>query len=427
MISDVPLGAFLSGGIDSSTVVALMKKAAGAVKTFSIGFEEDGFNEAQHAREVARHIGTEHTELMLTGADALKLVPSLPAIYDEPFADSSQLPTYLVSHLARQHVTVSLSGDGGDEVFGGYVRYQGVDRLWRALRRVPRPLRHAAASAVQMGSADFWDAVAGPVPRRLKPAHVGDKIVKASRLFLADGPLDMYQRLIAQWPEPGRALRNWSGEAPQATDLGGLDTISQLRLMDMRGYLPNDILTKVDRASMAVSLEVRVPLLDHRVVEFSWRLPSQMLVRGAGPICSAPPDRPAEDGFRRPDRRLDPRPVARMGGGPIVTLVVRAGRIIRCGFHPFKAGRAPVRPAQLAVCALDDPAVPGLAPGRTVGRIGTASVGSAIGLKPRTRSGNHDQEKDRGDRPRLCRPSGRRGVCPHRGTGGRFRHRPQTR
>jgi len=280
MISDVPLGAFLSGGIDSSTVVALMKKAAGAVKTFSIGFEEDGFNEAQHAREVARHIGTEHTELMLTGADALNLVPSLPAIYDEPFADSSQLPTYLVSHLARQHVTVSLSGDGGDEVFGGYVRYQGVDRLWRALRRVPRPLRHAAASAVQMGSADFWDAVAGPVPRRLKPAHVGDKIVKASRLFLADGPLDMYQRLIAQWPEPGRALRNWSGEAPQAADLGGLDTISQLRLMDMRGYLPNDILTKVDRASMAVSLEVRVPLLDHRVVEFSWRLPSQMLVSG---------------------------------------------------------------------------------------------------------------------------------------------------
>jgi len=281
MISDVPLGAFLSGGIDSSTVVALMKKAAGNVKTFSIGFEEDGFNEAHHARAVAQHLGTDHTELMLTAADAMKIIGKLPAMYDEPFADSSQLPTYLVSRLAREQVTVALSGDGGDEVFGGYVRYQGVGRLWSALRTVPRPVRHGAALAIQLGSAEFWDAVASPVPRHLKPTHIGDKIVKASRLFSAEGPLDMYQRLISQWPDAGLVLAEGGDPLPPITSVPELDTLGNLRLLDMNGYLPDDILTKVDRASMAVSLEVRVPLLDHRVVEFAWRLPSRVLIRNS--------------------------------------------------------------------------------------------------------------------------------------------------
>jgi asparagine synthase (glutamine-hydrolysing) len=285
MVSDVPLGAFLSGGIDSSTVVALMRKAGkGPVKTFSIGFREQAFNEADDARAVARHLGTDHTEMILSAADAQAIIPQLPSIYDEPFADSSQLPTFLVSRLARGNVTVALSGDGGDENFGGYVRHQGVSSLWNAVRYFPRRARKLAASAIGMISPAVWDALAFPLPRRLKPAHFGDKVIKGAGLLAAASPTAMYRQLISQWPDPDRLMRasaeplDWSERL--AGNDGSFDTIAQLRLLDMLTYLPDDILTKVDRASMAVSLEVRVPLLDHRVVEFTWTLPSRALVRG---------------------------------------------------------------------------------------------------------------------------------------------------
>jgi len=283
MVSDVPLGAFLSGGIDSSAVVALMQRAASRpVKTFSIGFREQAFNEADHAKAVARHLGTDHTELVLSAADAQAIIPELPAIYDEPFADSSQIPTYLVSRLARRHVTVALSGDGGDEIFGGYVRYQGIARLAAAARRLPRPLRRLAARSIELISADAWDMLARPLPQRFKPRHAGDKIRKGAALLGEDDALDMYRRVVSHTPRPGCFLPGVSEPADVIERLrgetAGLDTVSQLRLLDMMTYLPDDVLTKVDRASMAVGLEARVPLLDHRVVEFAWRLPSDLLI-----------------------------------------------------------------------------------------------------------------------------------------------------
>lgn len=285
MVSDVPLGAFLSGGIDSSTVVALMRAATnGRVKTFSIGFREKGFNEVDHARAVAQHLGTEHTELILTADDALGLIPKMPSIYDEPFADSSQLPTYLVSRLARSHVTVALSGDGGDETFAGYVRYRGVNRLWKVLRHAPIGLRRLGADAIRLLSPATWDALAPLVPRRYRPSHFGDKVLKGANLLDASGPNEMYHRLISQWPDPERLIPQVS-ESPgwlerHSSSTEGLDPIARMRLLDMLNYLPDDILTKVDRAAMAVSLEVRVPLIDHRVIEFAWGLPADYLIAG---------------------------------------------------------------------------------------------------------------------------------------------------
>jgi asparagine synthase (glutamine-hydrolysing) len=284
MVSDVPLGAFLSGGIDSSTVVALMRKAdKGPVKTFSIGFREAAYNEADHARAVAQHLGTEHTELILSASDALAIVPQLPAIYDEPFADASQLPTFLVSRLARQHVTVALSGDGGDENFAGYVRHQSIPRMWNAMRRVPRPIRRLAGQAVDLLSPNTLDALIGLVPGRLRPRHFADKVRKGAGLLSAKDPLDMYRRLVSQWPDPGGLVREAEppGWAERLGPSGGsFRPATQARALDMLGYLPDDILTKVDRASMAVGLEVRVPLLDHRVVQFAWRLPAERLTAG---------------------------------------------------------------------------------------------------------------------------------------------------
>ena len=283
MVSDVPLGAFLSGGIDSSAVVALMQRAASRpVKTFSIGFRERGFDEAANAKAVARHLGTDHTELVLSAADALALIPKLPAIYDEPFADSSQLPTFLVSRLARGQVTVALSGDGGDEVFGGYVRYMALGRLAGVARRLPASVRRLAARSIELLSADAWDTLARALPRSLKPTHVGDKIRKGGALLVAADPLAMYARAVSHTPQPALFLPGVTEPADVIGRLGGethgLDTIAKLRLLDMLTYLPDDILTKVDRASMAVSLEARVPLLDHRVVEFAWRIRSGILI-----------------------------------------------------------------------------------------------------------------------------------------------------
>jgi asparagine synthase (glutamine-hydrolysing) len=283
MVSDVPIGAFLSGGIDSSAVVALMQRAASRpVKTFSIGFREQGFDEAVDAKAVARHLGTDHTEMVLSAADAQAIIPRLPAIYDEPFADSSQLPTFLVSQLARREVTVALSGDGGDEVFGGYVRYQGIARLAGVARHLPAPLRRVAARSIELLSADAWDTLARALPGSLKPSHAGDKIRKGAALLGAADALDMYRRAVSCTPQPARYLPGVAEPADVVERLGnearGLDTVSQLRLLDTLTYLPDDILTKVDRASMAVSLEARVPLLDHRVVEFAWRIPTARLI-----------------------------------------------------------------------------------------------------------------------------------------------------
>lgn len=282
-MADVPLGAFLSGGIDSSTVVALMKAAnVGPVKTFSIGFEQKAFNEAPHAAAIARHLGTDHTELIVTSQQALDVVPKLSEIFDEPFADSSQIPTYLVSAMTRKHVTVALSGDGGDELFSGYNRYQLTRRSWRMLSLVPAPLRKALAAGLTSVSSERWNAIFDYLPEHSYPRLPGDKIHKfASVLGLNDAD-ELYRRLISHWDPgsitPGVAeTRGVLWDSSVRTDFPNL--LDRMQFLDAVTYLPDDILTKVDRASMAVALEARVPLLDHRVVEMAWRLPHSVKIR----------------------------------------------------------------------------------------------------------------------------------------------------
>ena len=284
MIADVPLGAFLSGGIDSSTVVALMQAAhSGKVRTFSIGFDIAGYNEAPQAAAVARHLQTEHTELTVTSSQALDVIPRLPEFYDEPFADSSQIPTYLVSAMTRRHVTVALSGDGGDELFAGYNRYQMTQRFWRALSLLPRALRNSAAAALTAFSPDNWTALLSALPSRLRLPQAGDKVHKVAAVLRLDTPDAIYRRLVSHW-EPAEIMpaapepRSLLDDATVAKDFPEL--LPRMQFLDLVTYLPDDILTKVDRASMAVALEARVPLLDHRVVEFSWRLPLAAKIRG---------------------------------------------------------------------------------------------------------------------------------------------------
>jgi asparagine synthase (glutamine-hydrolysing) len=282
MIADVPLGAFLSGGIDSSTVVALMQKAnLGRVRTFTIGFDIAGFDEAPHAAAVARHLGTEHTELTVTAREALDVIPRLPDMYDEPFADSSQIPTFLVSAMTRKHVTVALSGDGGDELFAGYNRYQLGSRLWRGLSLLPRALRQGIAASLTRVSAERWTRLLSCLPAKTRPAQIGDKIHKlASVLGLADSGA-VYRRLVSHWEPadvaPAAEFEGVLWDANVAKEMPGF--LEQMQFLDTVTYLPDDILTKVDRASMAVALEARVPLIDHRVVEFSWRIPRRMMIR----------------------------------------------------------------------------------------------------------------------------------------------------
>ncbi len=285
MVSDVPLGAFLSGGIDSSTVVALMQKQSSRpVRTFSIGYHDKAFDEATHARAVAEHLGTDHTELIVEPAAAQAVIGRLPDIYDEPFADSSQIPTFLVSQLARRDVTVALSGDGGDENFAGYNRYHWVDRLAGLSAHVPNGVLRKTSEAIQLLSVGAWDKLLSPLPRRLRPRHVGDKIHKAAGILALDGTENMYRGMIAQWSDPRDAAPGVV-EQPGVWDEPGIaadlpDRVARLRYFDMMHYLPDDILTKVDRASMAVALEARVPLLDHRVVEYAWRMPRAQLGSG---------------------------------------------------------------------------------------------------------------------------------------------------
>lgn len=288
MIADVPLGAFLSGGIDSSTVVALMQaQSSQPVKTFTIGFHEGEYNEAEHAKAVARHLGTDHTELYVTPAEALDVIPKLPMLYDEPFADSSQVPTFLVAQLARRHVTVALSGDGGDELFGGYNRYFWAMHLWRRMGAAPALLRGFAAGLLTALPPSAWNSLfrlAGPlVPERLRYSNPGDKLHKLAGLLGAARPEAIYLHLVSHWDDPARLVLGAEEPATPITDpTAWLDTREfEQRMMhlDTITYLPDDILVKVDRAAMGVSLETRVPLLDHRVVEFAWRLPLAMKIR----------------------------------------------------------------------------------------------------------------------------------------------------
>ena len=284
MIADVPLGAFLSGGIDSSVVVALMQSISDRpVKSFSIGFHEKGFDESAHAKAVAKHLGTDHTELFVTPQDARNVITELPHWYDEPFADSSQIPTLLLSRLTRDHVTVALSGDGGDEVFAGYNRYFWATNIWNNTYRIPGFVRSMAASLIKSVPPLGWDGFAKAIPSKRIPPQFGDKLHKIADVLGADSIDQVYRRLISQWPDPAAAIIDgvehkgllWD----ESTDQDRPDAIGRMQMLDMLTYLPDDILTKVDRASMAASLEARVPLLDHRVIEYAWTLPRDFMVQ----------------------------------------------------------------------------------------------------------------------------------------------------
>jgi asparagine synthase (glutamine-hydrolysing) len=288
MVADVPLGAFLSGGIDSTTIVALMQeRASRPVRTFTIGFTDPAFDESPSARAVAAHLGTDHTELKVTPEDAMGVIPRLPEIYDEPFADSSQIPTFLVSQLARRHVTVSLSGDAGDELFGGYNRYFWAQRVWSNLQRVPRPLRRLGSNLITARSAEAWDGSFGllnrVLPARLRTTRSGNKLHRLAGLLGAESPAAIYRSLVSHWENPRELLQSGSEppsrlEALMAADDPGTFP-ERMMLWDLLTYLPGDILAKVDRAAMAVSLETRVPMLDHRVIEFAWTLPQHLRIR----------------------------------------------------------------------------------------------------------------------------------------------------
>lgn len=282
MVADVPLGAFLSGGVDSSTVVALMQaQASQPVKTFTIGFHEEAYNEAVHAKAVAKHLGTDHTELYVSADQAIGVIPLLPNLYDEPFADSSQLPTFLVSQLARQHVTVSLSGDAGDELFCGYNRYKLTNDLWRRLESIPPALRNLAAKALTSLSPRQWDSMGRvfglALPRNVRLAQLGDKVHKGAGVLASTSADELYRGLVSAWHDPAAIVINGaepptllSGNVPDLNDLG---VVERMMALDFLGYLPDDVLAKVDRAAMGVSLETRVPFLDHRVIEMASRLP----------------------------------------------------------------------------------------------------------------------------------------------------------
>ena len=285
MIADVPLGIFLSGGIDSSTVLALMQaQSERRVKSFTIGFAAAGYDEAGDAKRVAAHLGTDHTDLHVTEEHALAVLPRLADWYDEPFADSSQIPTYLVSEMTRRDVTVALSGDGGDEVFAGYNRHVSAPALWRRVGTWPRPLRATLASLLRALPPSTWDCLSLAAPRSIRPPLAGDKAHKLAGLLSMADEDGLYRRLVSQWEEPDMLVR--SGREPRGVLWDATlqhdftDFTDRMQFVDTVTYLPDDILAKVDRASMAVGLEARVPLLDHRVVEFAWRLPAAMKVRG---------------------------------------------------------------------------------------------------------------------------------------------------
>lgn len=268
MLSDVALGAFLSGGIDSSTIVALMQKEnSTAVRTFSIGFDDPAYNEAEHARAVAAHLGTRHTELYVSANDALALVPGLAGVYDEPFADSSQIPTLLVTQMARQHVTVALSGDGGDELFGGYSRYFRAQRWWHKRQGIPQGLRAPMASAARMAA------------KLRRAGHGRDQFDKLAEVLAAPHAGAFYRQFVSYWKDPAQAVIGGGAFASPFDDAPDADFFESMMLLDAQTYLPDDILVKVDRAAMANSLETRVPMIDHRVFAFAHSLPLDYKIR----------------------------------------------------------------------------------------------------------------------------------------------------
>lgn len=291
MVADVPLGAFLSGGIDSSAVVALMQtQSTLPVRTFSIGFHESAYDEAVHARQVASHLGTDHTELYVSPGEAQAVIPRLPDIYDEPFADSSQIPTFLVSEMARRDVTVALSGDGGDELFAGYDRYRWARRIDHFRRTIPGPARRRLASALLRRPPERLGLSAARAARLLRrdlsPDRLGARIHRGAQLLKADTSMALYHQLMSHWTSPqgvvigGKESGTIFGDPSRVAQLPTF--VDQMTYLDSGSYLPDDILTKVDRASMAVSLEARVPFLDHRLVELAWKIPTDMKLHRSG-------------------------------------------------------------------------------------------------------------------------------------------------
>jgi asparagine synthase (glutamine-hydrolysing) len=288
MEADVPLGAFLSGGIDSSTVVALMQaQSARPIRTFTIGFHESSHNEAEQAALVAKSLGADHTDLYVTPAEALSVIPRLGSIYDEPFADESQIPTVLLSELTRRHVTVSLSGDGGDELFGGYTRYLWAQRIWRKAGWAPDPAKEFAAWALTRLSVQQWEAVfkrAGNLlPPKIRQRNPGEKLHKLAEAVKAASPEGLYLALVSQWKDPASIVLGAREPATTLSDssqwIACQDLVRRMMYADAAVYLPDDLLVKMDRASMSASLEARVPLLDHRLIEFAWTIPQSLKFR----------------------------------------------------------------------------------------------------------------------------------------------------
>lgn len=288
MVADVPVGAFLSGGIDSSTIVALMQaRSAQPIHTFTIGFGEPNLDEAVHAKAVARYLGTNHTELYVTSQHALDVVPNLGRYFDEPFSDSSQIPTFLVSEMTQRHVSVSLSGDGGDELFGGYSRYYRCNRWWSSINRLPVGLRRIASGTLRGVDTKYWNALGRSIAPYTRTKHrwynLGSNLHKVAGVLNARSGAELYHHFVSHWTDPSQVVIG-AQELPTAVthpplELG--DIVMQMMALDTVSYLPDDILTKVDRAAMAVSLETRIPFLDHRVVEFAWSMPLTMKVQGA--------------------------------------------------------------------------------------------------------------------------------------------------
>lgn len=284
MISDVPLGAFLSGGVDSSTIVAMMQKLSSRpIKTFTIGFDEQNYNEANYAKEVSQHLGTDHTEINVSSQQALDVIPKLPTLYDEPFSDSSQIPTFLISELAKKHVTVSLSGDGGDELFCGYNRYLKSNTLWKNFSLLPLPVRKGLGLLIQSIPPLKWDKLSKILPNLNRYPNFGDKMHKVASIMNSRDLSDVYFRLVSHWLNPNEVVLN--GKEPD-TFLTGfkpkfaeLTNQQEMMALDCITYLPDDILVKIDRAAMATSLETRCPFLDHRIVEYIWKIPQVYKLR----------------------------------------------------------------------------------------------------------------------------------------------------
>ena len=282
MIADVPVGSFLSGGIDSSTISAIMQKnSLNKIKTFSIGFKESDYNEAEYAKEIAHYLGTEHNELYLTAHEAQEFIPLIPRYFDEPFADSSQIPTYLISKMAVKKVKVALSGDGGDEMFMGYNRYMIAENMdW--IFRLPNFFKRIIIGIITLGSSNHWNMLSRIFPKKIIPPQLGDKLYKLVKILKDEEP-DFYRILISSFDYPDSYMISGKEEKGMIWENNFesyiTEYVERLKLLDTLTYLPDDILTKVDRSSMAVSLEVRVPILDHRIVEFSWMLPKKIQIK----------------------------------------------------------------------------------------------------------------------------------------------------